>query len=103
MGIDVRRYGSHATGGRGSGERSFRTGSVKQGSQPRSRMGSHGLAESSNPLIGRLRPEQLKTTTTIHHPSDGSRPGSGQGGSGSSHASQEMIIRRDVMWNVQID
>jgi len=91
MGIDVGLYSSHDQ----SGNRTYRLSSTKQNSGNRSQVETQSFPESSNPLIGRLRPEHLKHTTTIHH--------SSRNGEDSSHNSQEMIIRRDVMWNVQVD
>ncbi|ORY19017.1 hypothetical protein BCR34DRAFT_472648 [Clohesyomyces aquaticus] len=54
--------------------------------------------------IGKLRPEKIKNSTTIRGGGDGELERPRSSGSGSSHTgSQELIIRRDVQFEVRSD
>lgn len=93
IGYSANPYGSQVSrqyGNGTKGQQSFQMTSLK---------GSESTKESSPQSLGQLRPEQIKNTTNIYHENEPPR----EDASVTSGNSQEMIIRRDVQWDVRHD
>lgn len=93
VGYNTHPYGSAHSRGYGNGTKagqSFQMSSLK---------GSDSTKDSSPQTLGQLRPEQINNTTNIYHENDPPR----EDASITSGNSQEMIIRRDVQWDVRHD
>ncbi|KAJ9669586.1 hypothetical protein H2201_000453 [Coniosporium apollinis] len=93
VGYNTHPYGSANSRGYANGTKggqSFQMSSLK---------GSESTKDSSPQTLGQLRPEQIRNTTNIYHENDPPR----EDASITSGNSQEMIIRRDVQWDVRHD